>query len=277
MLARQILDNIRILPISSLKPHETTTREATDRLKGMIRASKYAKSPIMVAKDSLIVLDGMHRIAAFSELGYKNILCQMVDYQSPKVLIGLWYPSFASGNPLAELRKATETLPSSYEDGMAMLCNSRAAFLLAYPVAGKLNWALVCPCQDEMPLERLVEKQGKIVASLAKTHKIAYIPDYEVKEHAEASAVLIRRPFRKQEIISLAEKGVLLPPKSTRHMFPIRAINVNMPLGWLKLPLAEANKKLQKLLSASVEKGELRHYPEPVLVIDDARSGEIRP
>ena len=274
MAANEALRDLRILPVSCLKPHEETTPEKTERIKRIIRSSRVAKNPVLVDRESLVVLDGMHRVAAFKELGYKNILCQLVDYESQKLLVGLWHPFFPK-EMIPELEKLAKLSPTNYEDGMQSICASRAVFLLAYPGAGGIAWSLVAQSEREIPLAELVSAQKKILSALRKKCGLKQVPDFEAKEFAEIGAVLIRRPFRKQEILSLASKGILLPPTSTRHMFPLRVICVGIPLAWLKLKPEDANKRLEKMLEEAVKKGEIRHYPEPVLVVDDAREKHI--
>ena len=270
MAANKALGDLRILPISCLKPHEETTPEKTERIKRIIRNSKIAKNPVLVDRESLVVLDGMHRVAAFKELGYKCILCQLVDYESQKLLVGLWHPFFPK-ELVPGLEKLATLSSTNYEDGMQAICASRAVFLLARPEAGKIAWSLAGLSENEIPLAELVSSQKKILSALRKKCELKPVPDFEAKEFAEKGAVLIRRPFRKQEILSLASNGILLPPTSTRHMFPLRVIGVSIPLSWLKLKPEDANKRLGKMLDEAVKKGEIRHYPEPVLVVDDAR------
>ena len=271
-----ILRDVRILPISSLRLHEMTMRASTDKLKRMIRASRAQRSPILVDRRTRVVLDGMHRVAAFSELGYRNIMCQLVDYSARGLVAGAGHPSFSAKEPEAELAKLAVVQPVPCGIGVRELSASRCAFLLCRMQGGKRKCALVSPSRRRMGLEGLVEAQRAVNLELAERHRIRYVAGHDCDEAMEAGrSVLFRRPFSKKEVISLATGGRLFPPKTTRHMFPVRILNINAPLGWLRLPPKKAEKKLHRLLRDALEHEEVRYYPEPVLVVDDARFRKI--
>src|SRR5512147_1216405 len=50
--------------------------------------------PIVVDSSSLVVLDGMHRVAAAKKIGYRYIPVCLVDYGNPNIRIGCWYRTF---------------------------------------------------------------------------------------------------------------------------------------------------------------------------------------
>ena len=210
----KVLSDVRILPLSALRLHEMTQRELTNRIKGMIRASRTARSPIIVERKSRVVLDGMHRVEAFLELGYRNILCQLVDYDAPGLLVGAWFPTFDAREPMQEVAKLAETKPVALATGMRMLKTSKAAFLLAYSEKGRRKFALVAPSARRFSTEGLVRAQYSLIRKLSARHAMSYVPDYEWEEHK--GAILLRRSFSKGEVLAMARKGVLFPPKATR-------------------------------------------------------------
>jgi len=271
----RLLQNVRILPISSLKLHEETQRELTEKIKRMVRGSHLIKNPIIVERGSHVVLDGTHRVKAFQELGYKNALCQLVDYSSPELKVGVWYPTFSSEDPEKALEGLVFAQPVPFTRGLQVLKASKALFLLVFLEKGKRKCILIGPSPKRLSTSELAADQRSFIKELSAKHRLRHIPDEGWEAYlSEGRAILLRRKFAKEEILSMARRGEVLPPKTTRHMLPIRVLHANVPVEWLKLGEKEAEGRLRKLLHHCLELEEARHYPEPVLVLDDARASQ---
>lgn len=80
-------------------------------------------------------------------------------------------------------------------------------------------------------------------------------------------SVLYRRAYTKKEVVERAKSGVPFPPKSTRHLIPNRVVRLNMRLGWLFENKDEARRLMLEMLKSRVYSGNVRRYPEPVIVI----------
>lgn len=269
----RLVQDVRILPISSLKLHEMTVREQTEKMKGLLLASHFLKNPVIVERKSRVVLDGTHRIAALSELGYKNALCQLVDYSSPDVKVGAWHPYFHTQNAFGAVAGITSCKEATYPEGMRLVKSSRAAFLLAYLEGRKKKFLAVGISAKPLPANVLAARQSLIARALSQKHRLRYVSD----EHWQAmlageKAILVRRSFSKAEILSIAGSGRLLPPKATRHEIPVRILGANIPIGWLRFSAKEAEERLRRHLHLCIDAEEARYYPEPVLVLDDARA-----
>ena len=61
------------LEIEKLYIHEETIVEIVERLSDEIELDAHVKHPVIVDKETLVVLDGMHRVAALQHLGCKLI------------------------------------------------------------------------------------------------------------------------------------------------------------------------------------------------------------
>jgi hypothetical protein len=71
--------------------------------------------------------------------------------------------------------------------------------------------------------------------------------------------------FSPQQVITLVDKGVLMPAGVTRHVVYRRKLNVNMPLEFLNSSSEEkANEKLQAFL----QRRSVRLYEEPVIYFE---------
>lgn len=77
---------IEWVPIEELRPHEAIDEEL---LKRVIEKLKHEglKDPIVVDKETRVILDGHHRYAACKALGMKAIPCLLVDYRSPEISV----------------------------------------------------------------------------------------------------------------------------------------------------------------------------------------------
>ncbi len=71
--------------------------------------------------------------------------------------------------------------------------------------------------------------------------------------------------FSPTQVITLVDRGVLMPAGITRHVVYRRKLNVNMPLEFLKVnPIEKANDALQKFL----QHRSVRLYEEPVIYFE---------
>jgi len=71
--------------------------------------------------------------------------------------------------------------------------------------------------------------------------------------------------FSPQQVMTLVDRGVLMPAGITRHVVYRRKLNVNLPLDYLAItPLEKANEKLQLFLQHRT----VRLYEEPVIYFE---------
>ncbi len=78
-----------LLDINKLKCHERVEKSHVVELAKRIRLDCMLKRPIIVAKKSLVILDGHHRYTALKRMGYKKIPAQLVDYHDGEVRVYL--------------------------------------------------------------------------------------------------------------------------------------------------------------------------------------------
>jgi len=105
---------ITILDINSLYLHEEIIPNVLNQLTRAIELDGYLKHPVIADKESRVVLDGMHRVAALKELGHKRIPVCLVDYENPAISLGSWYRAIkgaeASDRIIAEVKRANLSL-----------------------------------------------------------------------------------------------------------------------------------------------------------------------
>ena len=76
----------RVIPISTIIPHEEFNQEAVDQLTSRIKDTKSFTHPVLVDKKTGLLIDGHHRYNAMINLGAKSIPAYLINYSSPKLI-----------------------------------------------------------------------------------------------------------------------------------------------------------------------------------------------
>jgi len=267
------------LEIEKLYIHEETIAEIVERLSDEIERDAHVKHPVIVDKETLVVLDGMHRVAALQHLGCKLIPVCTVDYNNPNITVGSWFRVVGDDQEKSEdLREKVEELGYSLQeiadselerkicDGEIMLgiVTSRKC----YGILGKI--------------ESVKETYEHIKRLEANLKNVGYKISYETESDSvnkvksgEALAAIIAPRITKRDVVTNALKGEVFVHKSTRHVIPARPLFVNVPLNWLEMNSEEANKLLFEYLSKKklrrLPRGQTldRRYEEELYVFSD--------
>lgn len=96
-----------IVPLADLREHEEIEPDRAAEVRRDIEARGVVDEPVLVARGSLVVLNGHHRFAALRALGAARVPVFLVDYQNGSVLLDRWSP----GPPISKedvLRTARE-------------------------------------------------------------------------------------------------------------------------------------------------------------------------
>lgn len=83
------MNRVFLLDIDKLKCHEQVGEEGVAELEKEILDDGLLRRPIIVAKDSLVILDGHHRYQVLKRMGIKKIPVQLVDYGDGEVKVYL--------------------------------------------------------------------------------------------------------------------------------------------------------------------------------------------
>lgn len=205
--------------------------------------------PVIVDKESMVVLDGTHRVNALRILGCKYVCVYFVDYSDPEIVVERWFrviPEHLHKERVEEIAEGLGILlvPLDYfgvsdVSHPVLRLGDGCSFALA-PRSDSLH------CYDALrSFERRLEAMG-------------YEMDYDTETGADAklirgaiSAVLQPPVLGKEQVVSSAVQGHVLPCKATRHVIPGRPVGVDVPLILLKnheFSLEEANAKLTALI-----------------------------
>jgi len=261
-----ILSKLRIVPTSSLVQHEERIERNIMLLKEAMLNIGQLVDPLIVDKKTNIVLDGNHRMKVLELIKVPQVVCQIVDYDNPDILVGGWYPS-AKNIPINKFEKF-KIEPVDLGTGRTAIDKMKAVFML---VNNEGNYLIEPGSYD---VNSLIDTQQNILKSL--DEELNYVEDtlldsQETNSNGFGTSIhldlLVRKNYTKKEIIERSLSGRHFPPKSTRHIIPDRIIRLNMRLGWLHQDKDEAWKYLRRLLKNRVYGGNVRRYTEPVIVI----------
>lgn len=81
---------VKIIDIESIYPHEHTDNNHVKLLKEKILTDGYWTKPIIVDKNSQILMDGHHRLEVAKSLNLNNIPCYELSYNSNNIEIKSW-------------------------------------------------------------------------------------------------------------------------------------------------------------------------------------------
>lgn len=74
---------IFLLPLDSLKPHEHCCPHNCNSLLEQITMKQHWTHPLLVHKETKIIMDGHHRYHTAQRLGLKHIPCVLISYTNP--------------------------------------------------------------------------------------------------------------------------------------------------------------------------------------------------
>jgi hypothetical protein len=279
---KEVFSRIKILPISEILLHEGVVADWTQKLSSHIDYDGIVKNPIIVThfQGRYIALDGMHRVSALKALGCRDIVVYEVDYDDPSVSLFGWDAMILDACPLAETLEAVglrERLTlTRHRDFPAAAAHVRAhtsCFAFRARDGEVLETALREPGGS---LDDLIRALKAVEAELdARKTRIVYVADDQVEEtfslHDNAFALFKRPYFTKEEVMTRTLQGKILPRKSTRHLFPLRPLRLDIDFILLKedIDIGIKNQLLQARLNWCLENNMVRYYPESVLILSD--------
>ena len=260
-----------VKPVSALRPHEETIASHVKGLSAEMKRDGVQKDPIIIDIESLTVLDGMHRLAAFISLEVENAVCCSVDYASTAVRLGRWARVYTLPNvvSLPEILRQSEltlrsTLAQAFDalegrdKGLALLTPSSA-----YLPEGSMDLGLAM--ETIGGFDRMAEEGG---------WKREFVPedDVDVPLQSDRNIVLLVRKLRKDDVVNSAKSGRLFPCKTSMHVIDPRPVAVNFPIADLDgATSASLRKRLegrheQVLPPGSIYEG--RRYKESLLLLN---------
>ena len=263
---------ITLTDLADLKPHEEIIEQAVTSLAKAIRDQNEVRDPLIVDKQSMVILDGMHRYNALKRLGCKRAPACLVEYDDERITVGAWSRCFNATNADALAAEALEALNQKFE---RKEIGTSQTDLLKVAILTKLYSFQITMEMDRLSKSQLSVRIEKYISG--RGFDCEYVADNAIPALNSKMNLLIPVPvFSKAEIREIATSCRLLPHKVTRHVIPSRPLRLDVPLDLLiSHTREEANEKLEQLLSSrrvnlkppgSIVDG--RRYQEELLVFE---------
>ena len=154
----QLSMEITLVSIESLFIHEETIPKELEKLKRDLIAAQVLKHPMIVDASTLVVLDGMHRVAALKDLGCQLAPVYLVDYQNPAIELLAWHREFSGNINFGEFERTLSKngpfnlIPTSIDNAFenvklrkadVALANGNSAYLLNFPNVSSISFTVV--------------------------------------------------------------------------------------------------------------------------------------
>ena len=299
------LPELRILKITDLRTHEELNKESLQKIKDSMKLGTFT-NPIIVDRNTNVILDGMHRYELLKQLEYDLIPCQLVDYLSDDIEVKSWYlTAYLRGtldDDISLISDITRRFCAKNGLDIEMMGDSESVLNLVSDSSRPCLWGIIFPeSSKKEPLairlrkgtHELYEITGllrKFTDELERGLKkgnsgiIRFHHEERAKHSVDtgeeidcgrntyrATCAICRPVIRKHEVIEWAQKKKLFPKKSTRHIIKAcRALYINIPFSLLKgrgVSEEKANAELKKRMRDP--KYIHRFYVEPILIYDE--------
>jgi hypothetical protein len=223
--------DLRIKPISELRPHEETVERLSEKLARALVKEGVQRDPVVVDRASGTILDGTHRVEALRRTGAVVVLAYVLDYRDPRVSLYRW---------CRLVRKPDERLASRVIKGLGLERRDRA-HLGAAAIEGSQSLQVLFQGETfgrgEPSLGGDIETMRAFDrAAEANGLKVEFIDESRVTGGPLGGSDLFLFPprFGKDDVLRAGAEGRLFPPKSTLHVFPVRPLGVRYPVEYLR-------------------------------------------
>jgi len=244
---------IKLEEVEKLHIHEEVIPDILHKLTEEIRADGYVKHPVIVDSKTLVVLDGMHRLAAIENLGCRFIPVCLVDYDNPRILVGCWCRVVNHSSDFEKLVGAVREIGFTVEE-----CQRETARKLVSERKAAISIISRSKCFAVYGPQEIKEIYDAIKQIELKLKSAGYSIGYDTDSDAldkvssgKALSMFMVPSVSKRDVVTVALRGEVFAHKTTRHVVPVRPLFVNVPLEWLygRLSLKEANEALVRYLS----------------------------
>jgi L-serine kinase (ATP) / ParB family transcriptional regulator, heme-responsive regulator len=274
------IPRLEFLPIASLILHEWHDDQRTPPLIERIRESGLFRNPPVVAplpdgSGRFMVLDGANRFTALQQMGYRDILVQVVQPDGAGVRLENWNHVIWGLTPatfLAAIRSLSGTSLVETADLQAQPELIGGCGLALIQIPGSIQYNL-CADTDDL-LSRVHLLNDLVMGYISNAHldrtNVRQV-DLLVNIYPGLSGLVIFPHFDVVDVLELAGAGYLLPAGITRFTIAPRALHINYPLSELAAdkPVEEKNTALRQWIQERIARKGVRYYAEPTFLFDE--------
>ena len=247
----------------------TIKRHVQELMQEMLRDG-VQKDPIIIDRDTATVLDGMHRLAAFQELGEENAVCCAVDYSSRAIALERWaraYTPSEAGSVHDVLGSMESARRTTLAEAFSALERREVALAV---LTSDVAYLLGRPPQEEVAAVMLAF--DRIAEQLGWERRFVPEDDIDIELQERRKVVLLPRKLMKEDVVAAARSGKLFPCKTSMHMIDPRPVSVRFPVSELGSATSERLrlrlKEVGGRLSPPGSMYEGRRYKERLLFLD---------
>jgi hypothetical protein len=276
----QEIPRLEFLPIASLILHEWHDDQRTPPLIERIQSSGLFRNPPIVSplpdgSGRYMVLDGANRFTALRQMGYRDILVQLVPPDDAGVRLQNWNHVIWGLHPkdfLAAVQKlaGSNLVPMPDINTEPELIGGCGLALIQ--LADGRVYSL-CAEEDDL-LSRVSMLNDLVLSYISSAHldrTSVRSVDLLAGIYPDLSGLVIFPHFDVPEVLDLAGAGYLLPAGLTRFTIAPRALHLNYPLSELSAekPIAEKNTALQAWIQERISRKGVRYYAESTFLFDE--------
>ena len=245
---RDFVMSLEIAELKDILPHEEIVPAFLEKLCLDIKKDGILKHPIIIDRDSRVILDGNHRTAAMKKLGYDYIPVCAVDYRNPLIQVKCWYRAIEKTSQESSLDAFMDFERSDYHfESINGIVGSRRVLAIT------MREQILVSRQYGSTLELYKALQDVEIKLQELGFKISYLSEEAACEgvaEGDLLAYVAISPLTKEIIVETSRRGQRLPSKTSRHILPARPMGINFSLKFLKdQSLDEANRKFHDWLS----------------------------
>lgn len=269
---------LRFVALDDLLLHEEHDPYRAKRLALTLKREGKLRNPPIVAEygDRYIVLDGATRTTALREMGYRDVLVQIVAYNTEAIQVSAWHHvivGLSHNRLLANLADVDGITLQSVDAETACRMLGTREIVGCVVMRNGQHFAILCdgsPDENQQAdrlCQLVAEYRGK-----TEVHRTieADLPTLAA-EYPDLTAVIVFPTFSPDEISHIALNGSKLPMGITRHVVAGRALGLDIPLEMLtdSQSLEAKNDWLKDLIAKRLQANQIRLYQEPVFVFDE--------
>jgi hypothetical protein len=265
---------MEVVPVAALLRHEAILPNKAKSLVFEFKNLASLQNPIIV-DENYVVLDGNHRAHVFDVLKFKFMPVCKIDYFSKDTRLRYWFRLL--GN--IEDQKVIQRIIQEF-GGVFAPVNNRQELIkglrdncLAFGLQKADTYEIVrfsdTYCADPVAAyQRIYDIQEALAVQGV---SLSYVPCKTVRKDQfcqtmKPDELVIWTPhISKEMVVEAARQHRIFAPKTTRHVIPVRPLNVNVPGYWFaeNISLDEINHRFEKFL----EQKKFRRF-SPGLVLD---------
>jgi hypothetical protein len=258
---------MEVVHVASLFRHEAIIPRIANKLILEFKNLASLQNPIIVDENH-VVLDGNHRAHAFNVLKFKFIPVCKIDYFNDCTRLRYWFRLLGNVENFEVIQQTIEEFGGIFEpiNNRVDLKTCLSENCLAFGVQRADTYAIARfsdkYCVDPVAAYQVIQDIQDTLA--AQGVSLAYVPCKTVHKDEFCKAmkpdelVIWTPQITKEMVVGAARQHKVFAPKTTRHVIPVRPLNVNVPGYWFteNVSLKEINRRFDKFL----EKKKMRKF-----------------